>query len=249
MRHLLAAITLMLVSPALLSATTFAQLALGGGYEAVLIITNKTAFQWSGTIWVSRGYNQLWEGRWAINGQDFTGKSGATLTLVPHGSMKLRFTGDGTTRSGYLEIDSDVSYSDLDIAYSYFYEFRSGGRLQDTIGSPESAWDKKFVMAVEKSPVVDTGLAWCQSNRFTSSQFPINLTLYDEAGNIFRQRSVTFTGHQAQFVTQIFTDLPAAFVGHLKIESQDYMYLTVLRMEQTSGGFQLTSTPPDDYVP
>jgi hypothetical protein len=230
-------------------AITFAQLALGGGYEAVLIVTNKTGFGWIGTIFVSQGYNQKWQGRWAINSQDLTGRDGMPVFIPPRGSVKLRFTGDAVTRSGYLELDSDLDYSDLDVAVSYFYEYRSAGWLQDTVGSPESAWDDKFVFAVEKSLTIDTGFAWCPSSRYSSRPFQVTLTLRDQNGNIARQRTVTFNGHQAQFFTQIFTDLPAFFLGHLLLESEEYMHLEVLRLEQTAGGFQLTSTPADDYVP
>ena len=249
MRRLLIAFAIAALFPITSQATTFAQLALGGGYETVLLITNKTIFYWRGTIWVSRAYNQKWEGTWAVNGQDHTGKESVKIDVAPRGLLKLRFTGDGTTRAGYLEIDADSTYSELNVAVSYFYEFRKAGELQDTIGSPESALGKKFVFAVEKTDAIDTGFAWCPSSRYNSTPFRIDLLLYDQNGSIPRLKTVTFTGHQAQFVTEVFTDLPSTFVGYLVIESQNDLYLEVLRIEKTPTGFQLTSTPADNYVP
>jgi hypothetical protein len=99
--------------------------------------------------------------------------------------------------------------------------------------------------------VIDTGIAWCPSSRSSdiSDQFQILLTLFDQNGVAVRTKPVTFTGHRAQFISQLFADLTATFVGHLNIKSQDYMYLEVLRMETTDTGFQLTSTPAVDYIP
>jgi len=249
MQRLLLACVFMFLLPVASQAITFAQLALGGGYEAVLLITNKTNFAWSGSIWVSRGFSQGWDAPWAVNGEDLTGRDGTTVTIPPKGLVKLRLTGDSVTRAGYLEVKSDLSYSDLDIAVSYFYEYRIAGVLKDTVGSPESPAGRRFVFAVERSSAIDTGVAWCPFSRIDLTPFQINLTLYDQDGNIARQRSYDFIGHQAQFLTQLFTDLPSSFVGHLAIESLAYFYVEVLRLESTPTGFQLTSTPADDHVP
>lgn len=249
MQRLFLACVFMFLLPVASQAITFAQLALGGGYEAVLLISNKTNHGWSGTIWVSRGFDQRWEGRWAINGEDRTGTDGTTVTIPRRGLVKLRLTGDSVTRAGYLEVKSDFSYSDLDIAVSYFYEYRIAGVLKDTVGSPESPAGRSFVFAVERSSAIDTGIAWCPFSRINVLPFQINLTLYDQDGNVARQRSYDFIGHQAQFLTQLFTDLPSPFVGHLAIESLEYFYLEVLRLETTPTGFQLTSTPADNHIP
>jgi hypothetical protein len=231
-------------------ATTFAQLALGAGYEAVLMVSNKTAFQWKGSIDVYSEYGKLWQGSWAVNGQSMTGLQSGTFTLQPKATSKFRITGDTITRTGYLEVEGDSSYSTLDVAVSYFYEYRINGVLQDTVGSPESAWDKSFELNVEKSPTVDTGIAWCPTYHFSTPTFLINLSLYDSTGALTRSKQVAFIGHDAQFISELFPDLPTSFLGHLRIDSQDYIYLEVLRMERTSGsGFQLTSTPADNYVP
>lgn len=248
-RLLLAFVSLLVFPIASHASITFAQLALGGGYEAVLLISNKTNHAWSGTVWVRRGYEQTWEGRWAMNGLDCTGRDGAPVAIPPKGMAKLRLTGDNTTKSGYLVLTSDFGYSDLDVALSYFYEVRVGGVLQDTTGSPESGWGKRFYFAVERSSAIDTGIAWCPYPPYTSGSFQVNLNLYDQNGSIARQRSYEFIGHEAQFITQFFTDLPSSFSGHLEIDAQDYMFVEVLRLERNPGGFQLTSTPADNYIP
>jgi len=85
-------------------AYTFPQLAIGGGYETVLIVSSKTNLNWEGRLRVRQGNNQRWVGTWSINGSDFTGVDSATFTLESWGSRKFIFRGDATMRVGYLEV-------------------------------------------------------------------------------------------------------------------------------------------------
>jgi len=250
MHRLLLALVSLLIFPILSHAAMFAQLALGGGYEAVLLISNKTNSAWNGTAWIMQGNNETWQGQWAVNGQNFTGMGGVPIALPAKGMVKLRLTGDNTTRAGYLEVRSAVGFRDVEVAISYFYEVRVKGVLQDTTGSPPSAYGNRFFFAVEKTSSIDTGIAWCPSPPYISEPFPLYLTLYDLDGRVVRQRTYMFMGHEAQFISQLFTDLPSSFTGHLEIEAlEDYLYVEVLRMERTPTGFQLTSTPADSYSP
>ena len=143
------------------------------GDEAVLLISNNTNATWTGTVWVMQGYNETWQGQWAVNGQNFTGMGGVPVTLPLKGMVKLRLTGDNTTRAGYLEVKPGVGYRDTDVAISYFYEVRVKGVLQDNAGSPQSAYGNRFFFAVEKSSAIDTGIAWCPSPPYISNLFPL----------------------------------------------------------------------------
>jgi len=96
---------------------------------------------------------------------------------------------------------------------AYYYEYRVNGQLQDTIRSPGSTWGDTMIFAVERTGTVDTGFAWCPSNRYSSGQFSIILTLCDRNGNVYQQKPVTFTGQEAQFISEVFPELPGGFVG------------------------------------
>lgn len=231
-------------------AITFAQLALGGGYEAILFISNKSPLPWKGEIRPFQGQNLKWSGAWSINGQSFTGKDGASFNLDGRATIKLTIRGDSTTRSGYLDLNGTGSSSSYQVAISYFYAYYSvSGELLDTVGSKESSASKKFYFPAEVTSSIDTGIAWCPWLRFTNETFPIIVSAFDETGNLVAQRTVSFAGHQAQFIGQLLSSLPKPFRGHIYLESLEYFTLEVLRLEQTASGFQLTSTPPDDYVP
>jgi hypothetical protein len=229
-------------------AATWAQFALGGEFQAVLMVSNKTAIQWNGVIKLYQGFNAKWAGTWAANGQDFTGQQGAALLLPPHGTFKVMITGDAITRSGYMDLDGTYPSSEYDISYSFFYEMRVNGDLKESVGGSDSVLSKKYVFAVERSAKVDTGYAWCPSSRYSTTPFFVVLTLYDQTGNVYDQQLVSCEGQQAIFFSQVFTDLPANFMGFLKVDSMEYMYMTVMRMEKNSTGVQYTCIPPDDWV-
>jgi len=230
------------------AAATWAQFVLGGGYESVLMASNKTAFPWSGYVKLLQGYNSGWTGRWYINGVEYSGSTGYVVAIPPYGTVKLLFTGDTTMRTGYMDFNADSYSYSSDVAYSFFYNLRTdGGDLTETVGGPESASAKKLMFGVEKSAKVDTGYAICPYSRYSTSSFQMVLTLYNADGTIYASKPWTFIAQHAIFASQVF-DLPQNFVGFLKVDSQQYIYMTVLRMEYNSTGWQFTCIPPDDYV-
>jgi len=242
-------ISAVLFFPTITNAITFAQLALGGGYEATLFLTNKSAFKWDGEIKIYQGNNQKWSYPWSVNGKDWSGNAGFSTTIDPKATKKYILRGDSTTRSGYMMITATGTGSSSDVAVAYFYNFYANGSLRDSVGSPQSAWDSKFMFTAEVSSAVDTGMAWCYGSAYAVSPFSIRLTAFDEAGNTVTSETVTFDGHAAKFITQYLPKLPKSFTGMILLESQNYISLEILRLELTADGFQLTSTPPDDYVP
>lgn len=233
--------------PSLSAAATWPQLALGGGYQATLMVSNMTNFEWKGAFSPRMGLDQRWSGSWAANGQNFTGQEGFTLSLPPHATIKIVLTGDSVTRTGYLELEGQGGSSTYNVAVTYFYNYMSPtGQMLDSTGSPDSGSSRGFRFPVEKTSLVNTGVAMAPSYR---TGFPIIATLYASNGAMFQQKILTFTGHSSKFFDQIFDNVPNGFVGMVEFESSEYFFLEVLRLEQTSTGFQLTSTPPEWYLP
>jgi hypothetical protein len=250
MKHAFLLLALLSAAPAAANAMSFAQLALGGGYEATIFVTNKTSFRWTGELRPYQGMNQRWGGTWSINGQPLTGASAWQFALEARQTIKLTLAGDAVTRSGYLDIEGTGSSYDSSVAVAYFYGYYAPtGKLLDTVGSPESEFGKRFFFPAEVTSTIDTGMAWCPVYRFSNTTFPIIISAYNENGQQVAQKTVTFSGHEAQFVSQVFPSLPKPFRGQIYLEALEYFTLEVLRLEETVGGFQLTSTPPDSYVP
>jgi hypothetical protein len=66
---------------------------------------------------------------------------------------------------------------------------------------------------------------------------------------VFRTDTFTERGHLAKFFDELFDGVPAEFVGMMHVDSDGCLHTTGLRLEYTQTGFQLTSVPPDDFIP
>jgi hypothetical protein len=190
-----------------------------------------------------QGNNESWAGFWSLDGKDRTGSSAFSISLPPRSTVKLRLSGDSLTRSGYLQMYGDGTSTVYDIATSYFYNYVTDGRLQVCTGSAAAPSGRLFCFPVEKSPSVNTGLAWAPGA--VAGPFPLVVTLFDQQGTQVQQKTLSFEGHEARFFDEIFDTVPSGFLGRVRIESQENIHLEVLRLEQTESGFQLTATPPD----
>ena len=229
-----------------LSAATFPQLALGGGYECIVIVSNKTNFDWDGTVSLLEGNAEPWSAPWTLDGMPLSPANQFNVSLPPKGTKKFVLGGEGEARAGYLEIDGELRSSIFDITVTFFYNFSVDGQLVDSTGAPEGEWDTEFVLPVEKAPGINTGFAWSPS--FSTSPFDIVLTLFDQDGNQVGIETITFTGHFSKFFDEIFKNLGDSFLGSLLLESEGFIYLTALRLELTENGFQLTGVRPDDLI-
>ncbi|MDA2929698.1 hypothetical protein MYX84_07095 [Acidobacteria bacterium AH-259-O06] len=229
------------------SAITYPQLALGGGYKCILLVSNKKDFKWEGAIFLREGNDLAWSGNWSANGRDLTGFSSFSFTLPGKGSRKFILEGDSQLRAGYLELRGQSGFSTSDVVVSFFYNFILEGELVDSTGVLPASPDDEFVFPVEKDVKVNTGLAWVAwlPSIFTSP-FEIAFTLYDSEGNLVQKKSLEYQGHSALFFDEVFDNVPDSFRGMIIMQSQEWMYLTVLRLEFTSTGFQLTSVPAGD---
>ncbi len=248
MRHFMLALTVVLVLPATLSAVTFAQLALGGGYECSLIVTNQANQSWQGTAALFSGDRQPWAGPWNLNGVGQVNVSSFPIKLNSKETKKFVLTGDSNARSGYLTIEGQTGFSTLNLALSYFYYYFDGtGKIAFSTGSPPSESGSQFVIPVEKGPTVDTGLAWAGGCASCGSFW---LRLFDDQGTQIQEQWVPSEGHVAKFFTEIF-DLRTreSFVGSILLDTRGRSsYLTVLRMDYSQSGLLLTSVPAANYI-
>ena len=89
---------------------------------------------------------------------------------------------------------------------------------------------------------MNTGFAWAPFSM--THQFKVVATLLDQDGSQIGSEEITFAGHLAQFFTETFAGIQDGFLGWVRISSEENLHLTVLRLENTSSGFQLTSVPP-----
>jgi hypothetical protein len=231
------------------SPLVYPQLALGGGYEDVLIITNKSSTDWDGMAWLRQGADSDWEGAWTLDGSPGA-NSRFEIHLAPHASRKFVLRGDSAARPGYLYLTASGGLNTRAVTSSFFYNFLSGTQLMDSTGVPAASPSTSSVFPVEKTARVNTGLAWAAAD--SNAGGDIRLTLYDDGGQLIAEKTETLQGHSARFFAGsdgFFPTVPDGFVGNLAVHSDEVIYITVLRLEGTPVGFQLTSVPPDSFAP
>ncbi len=235
--------------PGVSQAATFAQLALGGGYEATLFVTNRNSSSWQGQITIQQSSGlatTAWYVLCSVNGGSYQQMSTYNFTWRPFETRKFHFRlNSATTDTGFLKVIGAGAVSEANVAFAYFYQFSSNGTLTSSTGSPPSATGTTLSFPVERSRSTgtDSGYAWAP-DMVIGVPFPVDLTLYDANGFVYATKTVTFNGHFAQFVSQTFPQIPSDFVGHMVIESQYPIAVEVLRMDSSGDNFLLTSTPP-----
>ena len=225
-----------------IQAFTYPQLALGDGFQVVVIISNNTGQQWQGTARLREGNDQNWSTQWALNGADPTGTSAFEVTVAAGSAEKLVLTSNASLKPGYLQIFPDEGFTSEGITLSFFYNFLQEGQLVDSTGVAATNSNTKFIFNVEKTAAVNTGVAWAPFSM--THAFKITATLFGADGGRIGSEEITFAGHLAQFFTETFTGIQDGFLGWVRISSEENIHLTVLRLENTSSGFQLTSVPP-----
>ena len=221
---------------------TWPQLALGGGYEVVLIVSNRTVIEWNGRFWLLEEKRSPWSGSWEVDGVSQSGNS-FPIRVPGRGTRKVRITGDSTTRTGFLEMFGEGGLPTSGILVQFFFEYNSQGTLADSVAIPETERGNSFVFSVEKGSSVNTGIAWAPAS--ITDRFLITLSLFDTEGNAADVVELLFDGHATNFFDEIFDQVPGEFLGLVSLKSVASMYVTVLRLEYTQGGFQLTALTPE----
>jgi hypothetical protein len=222
--------------------TTFPQIALGGGYECLILVSNTSATEWGGKFSVRKGNDEFWGSPLQVDGTDISNLPDFRVNLPPRGTKKLALTGDESLRVGYLEILGLGDSSTSDIVISLFYNFFLDSVLIDSTATPPAELNTVFLLPVEKSVAVNTGFAWAPG--FQTDPFDILITLFDEDGNEIDSRTLTYDGHLARFFTEVFEGIPEEMLGLMLVQSDEAIYLTALRLEMSGAAFQLTSITP-----
>ena len=253
MRKLWLVPVLLLSFEVLAEARTWPQLALGGGYQAIILISNTKSTDWNGQFFPKQGHEQAWTGTWRVNGHDYTGQAYFNIAVPAYTTVKVVLTGDdsGPAQTGYLFMWGTGSSLSSDVSIAYFYEYYSGGKLMNSTGSIAGAPHTTFYFPLEYSRnSVNTGMAWAPEISTTPPQFNTTATLYltdgSGVGRLYGSKTFPYSGHVAQFITDIFPELSvASFKGFLKLQADYNIFLEVIRMDSTASSFLLTSTPPD----
>jgi hypothetical protein len=232
------------------------QFVLGGGFDFLILIANKAQTEEELSFTLLEGFDQPWTAPFSVNGQPHNGNT-ILVRLGPHAVKKLHLTGGDDLHVGYLSFTEDIGFGNFvtPMATQLFYEYRQDGELIDSIGAPRGLatfGSNALAFPVERSGQTNTGFAlapWAPPG--SEVVFQYTLRLFDEDGNQVGRETLHFSGHMARFFDEIFPKIPATFLGWLSVEvsgstfGMEHVYVTVIRQELTSSGFQLTNIEPD----
>ncbi len=230
----------------------YPHLAIGGGFESVLVISNPKLEPWSGALRLP-AFGAGSGIAWLLDGEEQTGGDRVDLVLAARASRRFVFSAPpgAAAVSGSLEVVGAEGSEASDLAMSLFYDFSVGGDLVASVSVPSSPSGRLAVIPIERflRERVNTGIA-IQSGAGAAPAGPaqpsFRISLYDSHGVRLDTLLNPFPG--PRFVDQIFPPevFPEGrFVGSLAVESETPFHLMALRQRLLDGGrFQLTGVTP-----
>ena len=189
------------------------------------------------------------EGNWSVNGEDFSGSNSFPISLEPAGSATFVITGDSMVRTGYLEFRGDRPYFFGDLATTFFYQVKQGASSSNSIGTGPTEPGFYFAFPIQQNSRMRTGIAWVALAHVKPlAPEEIRIGIFDPEGAVFEIKTVPYEGYKAQFVDELFPDLPEEFQGTMMVNVEKFIHITVLRQDTlSSGAVQFTNTPPDRW--
>ncbi len=213
----------------------YPQLALGGGFNVILIITNRSGAPWQGRAELDGG---AWPStrEWILDGAVRTGQSGFDIDLSPNQTQQFVLSRTGNAVSGWLEIRPQPGSDAAALATAFFYNFLIDSQLEDSTGVAPARTTPAVRFPVSRAARLNTGLAIRRAGA------PVTFSLYDEAGTQLQELTTPFDG--AVFFNELFFGVSDEFIGSVEVFCPQGFFIVVLRQELLpEGAFQLTAIP------
>jgi hypothetical protein len=216
-------------------AGAFPQVADGGGYQTEWLMLNPFETPLSGKVSFRRSDGSVWP-------LTIQGAAAAEIgySIPAHGLVRWTSSGSAPdTSAGYCLLVPDTAQEAP--AGGAVIRYLPGGRLRSETGLPFLTLSANAGSYWEVGPDFDTGIALVNAS---DREQPINLLLYlRDGGEQVLQAQVTVAawGHTAKFVTQLFSNLPAASRGYLRISADSPFGFLPLRMRTTPRGVLFSS--------
>ncbi|MBZ5500519.1 MAG: hypothetical protein LAP85_29350 [Acidobacteriia bacterium] len=210
----------------------FAQIAVGGGYESVLNLTNRGTSSYNGTLSLFRASGQAWSP--LVNGNAITnGKM--DFSLEPSATRTVRITGSGGVEAGFATIKASGQDLTSFLEGTLTYYVLSEGRVVDSIGVLPSS--ETYLATIPFDDFSTIALALANPNTAAAMT---QLTLFSETnaqvsnlGQVLQPNQ-----HIPQYLWQFFPSVQMT-KGRLEIQSD----LPILGTALTDAGGQFSSLP------
>ena len=257
--------------------TVFPQFAIGNidntNYTSVLQVTNKHREDWwYGVMLIHGTVLGRFIANYTINGIDYSGYQGDTISVPPGGTSTFVFESDSPLKTGFIYLSAFGSEEQKGrISTSFFFQLRDirTGELADSVGVAPSDFGWKFAIPITVSADhnVNTGVAIASFP--LGDEVQVVVELWDAAGKqldiqastlqysipVTESQTNYYPYHKAQFVTEIFAqslrdyfhenaNANDDFHGSIRIYAQRNINVLALRVDtRFDGNIELTSIP------
>jgi hypothetical protein len=226
-------------------AITYPQIAVGGGYETVLTITNPSDQTWVGLLEFKTGNHADFPITLKANGQDIP--SSSEWTVPAKSTVRYVIAGDQALRNGFLTLSRLSGPEEWELATSLFFRISDlFGRTTDLVGVQAVGASRDVIFPTDRSATSDTGIALLAP---AGALDPITFTLVRSDGVTLEQVEKTIPGHTAMMASELFSELPATFFGAIKVGSTTPIHVLALRLEFGGDSVQLTGAVPVPFRP
>ena len=205
----------------------FGQVAVGGGIETVINLTNRGTYLYTGSIRFLRGQGSVWNplvnGTAIVNGE-------YALEIQPKSTATIRLTGDQLESGAAVAVSQDLLLDNF-IEANLTYFVRSGESVTDSVGVSPS---KEFYLAsVPFQDLESIALALVNGDLSGERVAHVLLRLFTEGGSQLETKSLELGSffHDASFLSELFPGLDLER-GKVEISSDIPIFGTALTLEE-----------------
>jgi hypothetical protein len=201
----------------------FGQIAVGGGYETVITVTNRGMVGYTGSLCLFKSGTHVPWNPVTINGASYpANQDGQVLhiTVPPGVTQTYRITSTETVQGGFGFIGSDNLNNDRTLEGNLTYFIKSGATVTDSVGVLPS---QEFLMSLLPFDDFSTiALALANGNMGDSGQTAnVSLKLFNDSGANVTTATLTLEpgSHIPRFLSEFFPGVTTVTRGQIRISS------------------------------
>ncbi len=205
----------------------FGQVAVGGGIETVINLTNRGTFPYSGSIRFLRGEGSAWNLR--VNGNVISNGE-YSVEIQPKSTTTIRLTGDRLESGAAIVVSEDLLLDNF-IEANLTYFVRSGESVEDSVGVAPS---KEFYLSsVPFQEFNSIALALVNGDLSGQRVARVLVRLFNERGSRLATKTLDLGSffHDARFLSELFPGLNLQR-GKVEISSDVPIFGTALTLKE-----------------
>jgi hypothetical protein len=212
----------------------FPQVAVGGGYETSITVTNRGAATYTGTLFFLTGKGKEWNP--TVNGTAVT-KGSLDVSISAGGTTIFAITGGGTTESGFAGFLAKDAIQTNFLEGNLTYFVKTGDKISDCVGITPAT--ELFLSTIPFDDFQNLALAFANRDP-QGTTANIALTVYSDNNVQLQSKTITLqkNEHLPTFAYQLFPGLSLKR-GRIDIQSDVAIVGTALSFVQS----QFSSVP------